>query len=58
MLVQVELGRGNTRMVCFLPRKLKVGTVVTLKKEAGTWEVLKEFGVVDTEPNRSFGTMM
>lgn len=49
-LVQTELGRGGKRLKTLLPqdKRVKVGSLLTLVKEPGTWKVLKQFGTVES----------
>lgn len=44
-MVQYEVGQGPTRMMTWLPldKRVRVGSVLTLEKEEGRWQVLQQF---------------
>lgn len=49
-LMQTELGRGNRRMVTWLPidKRVKVGTVISLDKHTEHWKVLMQSERIDS----------
>lgn len=49
-MIQTELGRGNVRLVTWLPRDKRVwiGSVISFNKEGDHWTVLNQSDPVDT----------
>jgi hypothetical protein len=51
LMTQCELGRGNVRMVTWLPhdKRVRIGTVISLNKQEDRWTVLNKSEPVNPE---------